>query len=301
LWTVKMFVVFVCLTAGFCLLIKKEKSLGLAILSLYLFITVLSSRHHAPTYERTFMGIWIYLLCFSALLEKIWRLAIKRYRKRIKSDNQTDFPLFVFVMICVLFVFLHLVITLFLHKNFPFSVIPFELFFALIFATVFGKRTRLTPTVLLTMAIVPLVFLFINKQISYTQRWMAKAKLNKADLRAIGEWIDRNDIRDKVAVTDRFVPLYYMEKPEQRQLIDLSQFQAENFDEFLAELEEKNVEYVAYDSSHGGLAVESMGYRYYNIDLISPLACGASVENLIFIETVGYMGRNGHIYRVAER
>jgi hypothetical protein len=129
---------------------------------------------------------------------------------------------------------------------------------------------------------------------------MAKAQRNKADLRAIGEWIEENDIRSGVAVTDRFVPMYYMEKPGRHRLVELSGFESASFENFIAELRQKDVRYVAYDHSHGRLAEGSMGYRHYNIHLISPLAQGKSVGGLIFVETVGYMGMNGHIFRLAD-
>lgn len=286
------------LIAGFYLMITQDRIIGWGLLAFYLQFTAINLIFFSPTHAHTFMAQWIYLLCILIVLRK----AFDRFLQKKSLSSLAAIPVNEFVKLCIaIFVIsalLQIIAHVALNKDFSIYMILFDAVFAgslaLILSAVKPFRTARAAGAFLAA----LISIFVLKQINYNDYLMSTVKYNKADLRAIGEWYDANASGGKMAVTEKLVAAYYVTPQYRTQLINLNELDIAGKEQLWSKMRAEGIDYVAWDTSHGGRKKGSYGYKRMRADLIEDLAAGKSTAHFSHVATVGYGPRIAHIYRV---
>ena len=154
-------------------------------------------------------------------------------------------------------------------------------------------------TALLLAAVIVAVPVAVRRDLRALQARLDTVAQVKGELRRAGEWFAAHAAPDEqMAVVEPWVVAAFAAPRSMEDLIDPGILTARTPDELAKELRRLGVDYVVWNSQHGGLPPTNFYFRKYRIDLLSRLGEGRSSPDFELLDTLRAGPSYAYVYRV---
>ena len=299
-------VVILCLiSVGFYDLFKKSFKDTLPISIFFVGCFFLNFCFFSPTEEHVFIILWILILSTVAGLKLIINFIGQKFKKMPSASILVSNPKSVIIFFAIMILLIPVLVLLNMgHTKATTELISFYLisYAILLWFILINIRTNTLMNIILIGLSICFISFFNVSNILAIQNNMAGIKNDKIDLKLIGEWFSNNSKDgEKIIVSEPWVAGYYADPSKQKNFAYLGSIKANSPKSFVAELKEKKITYVAWDSSHGLIKKKPTGYYYYNkykMFLISNLKEGHDINHFKLIKKLNAGQHYAYVYEV---
>lgn len=281
---------------GLATLLRTSRRDALPIVTFFALTLVLNLAFFSPTPEHAFMIVWVCQLAVVAGFVALGGLARSLAPFPSGSAASTrDVRL-------VLGVGALLALALLLWSAQRRGTFPAEglAVTAVIIVGILGTaQPRSRVTALLLAAVILAVPVVVRRDLRALHARLDTVAQVKGELRRAGEWFAAHAAPDEqMAVVEPWVVAAFAAPRSREDLVDPGILTARTADELAKELRRLGVDYVVWNSQHGGLPPTSFYFRKYRIDLLSQLGEGRSSPDFELLDTLRAGPSYAYVYRV---
>ena len=286
-------------SVGFYTLFKTSIKDSIPLFSFFVSCTLLNLIFFSPTMEHAFITIWIFILCITIGLTKIFSVINSKTGNNFSiislKPSKKQSIIFYILLVIISFIGMYKMKV----KDTEYYIKIFFLIsqlFSIWFVFVHMRVKNWTD--LLRNGFLIILLIFINgKNIKAINHKMNSTKYNKAEVRLVGEWYNNYaELGDKIVLTEPWVAAYYADDSKMNDFIFSGDFKAKDWSQFINELKEGQIKYIAWSTADETLA--SYYCNKYKIYLFSELSKGKDSKHFRLIKTLTIGPKKSYIYEI---
>ena len=282
---------------GLASLLRTSLRDALPIVTFFALTLVLNLAFFSPTPEHAFMIVWVTQLAVVAGFVALGGLARSLVPFPSGSAASTR-DIRLVLSIGTLLAFALLVWSA--HRRG--TTIPGEALVATavaIGAILATTRPGSRATALLLAAVIVAVPVAVRRDLRAIHARLDAVAQVKGELRRAGEWFASHAAPDEqMAVVEPWVVAAFAAPRSMEDLVDPGSLTARTPEQLAKELRRLGVDYVVWNSQHGGLPPTNFYFRKYRIDLLSRLGEGRSSPDFELLDTLRAGPSYAYVYRV---